>query len=100
MVQKVHHATSLDINQRSRALQNVVWSMSVQHSRAANLVTHAVQQVGLQGNLSNAAYDRKLINQLYAIRDAYVDRQGQPDLKKRYAAERRDAFKELEDEKP
>ncbi len=100
VVQKVQHATSLDINQRSRALQNVVWSMSVQHSRAANLVTDAMQQVGPQGNLSNAAYDRKLINQLYAVRNTYVDRQGQPDLKKRYAVERRDALRELEDERP
>ena len=100
VAQKVQHATGLDVNQRSRALQNVVWSMSVQHSRAANLLADAVQQVGPQGDLSNAAYDRKLINQLYAVRNAYVERHGQPDLKKRYAAEQRDALRELEGEKP
>jgi len=92
VAQKVQHATSLDINQRSRALQNVVWSISVQHGEAASLVTRAVQQVGPQGNLSNAAYDRKLINQLYAVRSAYVDGLGQPDLKTRYAAEQHDAL--------
>ncbi len=100
LVQKVQHATSLDINQRSRALQNVVWSMSVQHSGAASLVTDAVQQAGPQGNLSNAEYDRKLINQLYAGRNAYVDKRGRPDLKTRYAAEQHDALRELEGEKP
>ena len=60
----------------------------------------AVRQVGPQSDLSDAAYDRKLINQLYAVRNAYVDRHGQPDLKRRYAAEQRDALRELEGEKP
>lgn len=87
-MQKVQHATGLDINQRSRALQNVVWSMSVQHGEAARLVADAVQQAGPQGDLSNAAYDRKLINQLYALRDAYVDKLGQPNLKTRYVYRR------------
>ena len=100
VVQKVQHATSLDINQRSRALQNVVWSMSAQHGGAASLVTRAVQQAGPQGNLSNAAYDRKLINQLYAGRNTYADERGWPDLKTRYAAEQHDALRELEGEKP
>ena len=63
-------------------------------------MTRAVQQVGPQGNLSNAAYDRKLINQLYVVRNAYVDERGWPDLKTRYAAEQRDALRELEGEKP
>lgn len=72
--------------------------MSVQHGGAAGLVADAVRQAGPQGTLSNAAYDRKLINQLYALRNAYVDELGQPNLKTRYAAEQRDALKELEDE--
>ncbi len=100
VVQNVQHVTGLDINQRSRALQNVVWSTSVQHGRAASLIARAVQQVGPQGNLSNAAHDRKLIDQLYAVRNAYVDALGRPDLKTRYAAEQRDALRELEGEKP
>jgi hypothetical protein len=99
-MQKVQHATSLDINERSRALQNVVWSMSVQHGGAASLVTRAVQQAGPQGSLSNAAYDRKLINQLYAVRNAYVDARGWPGLRTCYAAGRHDAPRELEGEKP
>ena len=48
----------------------------------------------------NKAYDRKLINQLYAVRNVYVDERGWPNLKTRYAAEQRDAFRELEGEKP
>ena len=59
-----------------------------------------MQQAGPQGDLSNAAYDRKLINQLYALRNAYVDRLGQPGLKTRCAAERHDALRELEDGTP
>jgi len=74
--------------------------MSVQHGGAASLVTDAVQQAGPQGNLSNAEYDRKLIKQLYAVRNVYVDRQGQPGLKTRYAAEQHDALRELESENP
>ena len=100
MAQKVLHATGLDINQRSRALQNVIWSMSVQHGGAASVATDAVQQAGPQGNLSNAEYDRKLIIQLYAARNAYVDGLGQPGLKTRYAAEQQDARRALEGEKP
>lgn len=72
--------------------------MSVQHGEAATLVADAVQQAGPQGDLSNAAYDRKLINQLYVLRDAYVDKLGQPNLKTRYAAEQRDALQGLENE--
>ena len=78
VAQKVRHSTGLDINQRSRARQNVIWSMSVQHGGAASLVTDAVQQAGPQGNLSNAEYDCKLINQLYAVRNAYVDGRANP----------------------
>ncbi len=100
VAQDVQQATGLDINQRSRALQNVVWSMAVQHGGAASLVTDAVQQAGPQGNLSNAEYDRKLIIELYAGRNAYVDKLGQPGLKTRYAVEQLDAFRELEGEKP
>ena len=74
--------------------------MSVQHGRAASLVTRAVQQAGPQGNLSNDAHDRKLIDKLYAVRNAYVDALGRPDLKARYAAEQRDTLRGLEGEKP
>lgn len=54
-----------------------------------------MQQAGPWGNLSNAEYDCKLVLQLYAGRNVYVDKRGWPDLKIRYAAEQHDAFREL-----
>ena len=63
-------------------------------------MVEAVRQAGPQGNLSDADYDRKLINQLYDTRSAYVDRIGFPDLKTRYATERSNVLKELENQAP
>lgn len=91
----VQAATGLDISSRSPTVQNAVWSMSVQHGKAASLVDDAVRQAGPQGNQSNTEYDRKLVNALYDVRNDYVDAIGQPNLKARYAQERQEALQQL-----
>lgn len=95
VVDNVKADTGLDVSSRPLAVQNVVWSMSVQHGAARALVDRAVGQVGPQGSQSDSEYDRKLINTLYDVRDTYVDKIGNPGLKDRYVDERRDALNEL-----
>ena len=96
VVNHVADAAALDINTRSRAVQNVVWSMSVQHGKAARLVAAAVHDTGLPATGETVTYDRRLINALYDIREAYVDKIGQPVLKNRYRSERQEALQQLE----
>ena len=86
-VQTVLNNTGLDVNSRSKAVQDVVWSMAVQHGAAPSLVTQAVQEVGPQNGRSDLDYDRALINQPYAVRNAYVVKIGQPNLQNRYVSE-------------
>ncbi len=95
VVDHVKAATGLDISSRSQPVQNAVWSMSVQHGRAASLVDRAVRLAGPQGGQSDAEYDRKLVNALYDVRDNYVDALGQPNLKTRYAQERKEALQQI-----
>lgn len=97
VVNHVARAATLDINTRSRALQNVVWSMSVQHGRAARLVAAAVHDTGLPAPHETTAYDRRLINALYDVREAYVTAIGLPDLLTRYRSERPEALRQLGD---
>lgn len=105
----VAQQTGLDVSARSHAVQNVAWSMAVQHGRAPQLITDAVRQVGPQGTRSDRDYDRALVNQLYDTRQAYVT--GRPvtgthpvhmsahnmqSLTHRYASERQDALAALD----
>jgi hypothetical protein len=91
VVERVRQRTGVDIKSLSPAVQDVVWSMSVQHGGAAHLVTDAVG--GLRGRLDSTdpGYDRALIDSLYDRREAYVRRLGQPELVRRFEQERRDA---------
>lgn len=63
---KILSDDSLDVNTRSFALQNVVWSTAVQHGGATSIVHKAI------GNLSCATsdptYDKQLICAIYAER--------------------------------
>lgn len=108
VVNFVQQATTLDIGRRSRVVQNVIWSMSVQHGRAAQLAAAAVELVGPQGSRSDQAFDTALVNQLYDTRLAYVEGQHVGTLhpihmspqnigsfRRRYASERQDALREL-----
>ncbi len=96
VVDAVKASTGLDLTSRSRAVQDVVWSMSVQHGGAKGLVEEAVNALGSRPTGQDRNYDEALINKLYDVRSAYVvDVVHRPDLMSRYATERRDALAEL-----
>lgn len=46
VVRRVERATGLDINSRPLAVQQVVWSMAVQHGGAAKVITNGVNDLG------------------------------------------------------
>ena len=62
VVKAVLNNTGLDVGSRSKAVQDVVWSMAVQHGKAPVLVTEAVKNVGPRNGRSDLDYDRALIN--------------------------------------
>lgn len=95
VVRYVRNVTAVDLTQLSRTVQNVVWSMSVQHGRAPKLVAQAVQQVGAPPPGDQKEYERNLVNALYDIRCAYVEKNGQGKLKARYRSERQAALQQL-----
>lgn len=63
---KILAEDGLDVNTRSRALQDVVWSTAVQHGGATSMIHKAIANV--QGKPSDADYDKKLIRAIYAER--------------------------------
>lgn len=65
-VNAVKAATGFDIDARSLAVRDAVWSIAVQHGRAAQIVTTAVRAPGAVNS------DRALVNALYDARTAYV----------------------------
>jgi LysM repeat protein len=56
----------LDVNTRSRALQDVVWSTAVQHGGATSIIHKAYGNV--TGKPSDADFDKQLIRAIYAER--------------------------------
>lgn len=67
----IYHTTGLDVNQRSQALQEVLWSTAVQHGAAGarKIFAKAVRQLELRGReLSDAA----LIQRVYKVRAEYT----------------------------
>ena len=62
LVNKVKKA-GLDVTTRSKALQDVVWSTSVQHGGGTDVVNKALSKVGGAG-----ASDEALINAIYEVR--------------------------------
>lgn len=85
----------VDINQRSSALQNVIWSIGVQHGSggASNLWRNA----GIKSNMS----DREIITRLYNERmkvDKYFSRSSasiKASVKRRFQNELQDALRML-----
>jgi hypothetical protein len=93
VVAQVKRQTGLDVTSRSPAVQDVVWSMAVQHGAAPTLVAEAVN--GLKGVMppEDPGYDRALINKLYDVRTDYVAAHHYPVSPSRYPSERRDALR-------
>lgn len=63
---KVNTENAVDINTRSRAVQDVVWSTAVQHGGATPIVGRAI--AALSCNCSDPTYDKQLICAVYAER--------------------------------
>lgn len=63
---KILAEDALDVNTRSRALQDVVWSTAVQHGGASPIVHRAI--ASLTCALSDPTYDKQLICAIYAER--------------------------------
>ncbi|MFI5350984.1 MAG: hypothetical protein ACHQ2Z_15665, partial [Elusimicrobiota bacterium] len=61
---KIEAATGLDLSQHSLALQNVVWSVSVQNGGNTNLIVNALSGMDVS-NMSDA----DIINAIYAARE-------------------------------
>jgi YD repeat-containing protein len=95
VVSDVLAATGVNIDDLTGAVQDVVWSMSVQHGKAAKLVTTAILNLQGKVSLSDPGYNEALVNQLYDVREQYVKDLKQPNLITRYQSERQDALKML-----
>ena len=63
---KILSDDGLDVNTRSRALQNVVWSTAVQHGGATSMVHKALANVTCAK--TDAGFDEQLIRAIYAER--------------------------------
>ncbi|HYG30814.1 MAG TPA: PAAR domain-containing protein [Allosphingosinicella sp.] len=71
-VEAVRAQTGLDLDQRSAAVRNAAWSTAVQHGRASKLLAQAVSNADGAANRADAAYDAKLIEEIYAERTRYL----------------------------
>lgn len=95
VVARVRQETAIDLTRRSSALQEAIWSTSVQHARAADLVVHAIRT--LKQGRDDPVDDRALVESLYGLRADYVRRLGLPAstvaaLRERYENERKDVL--------
>lgn len=63
---KILAETSVDVNTRSRAVQDVVWSTAVQHGGATSIVNRAMAT--LSCTCEDPTYDKQLICAIYAER--------------------------------
>lgn len=101
---KIQNDDNVDINTRSRAVQDVIWSTAVQHGGATPIVHRAIAT--LSCNCSDPAYDKQLICAIYAERGrktpegslAYFSRSSpsvQAGVAKRFQNEQQDALNML-----
>jgi murein DD-endopeptidase MepM/ murein hydrolase activator NlpD len=63
---KIKTDNGVDINTRSRAVQDVIWSTAVQHGGATPIVSRAIAT--LSCNCEDPTYDKQLICAIYAER--------------------------------
>ena len=92
---KHHHGlkkTGLNIEDQSDAVRSAVFSMAVQHGRAATVVIDAIRHLGPGLTAAQPIDQRALVNSLYDARIRYVIHIKQPKLSHRYVAERGDAL--------
>jgi type VI secretion system secreted protein VgrG len=100
VVDAVNKATGVDLGKHAPAVQDAVWSSSVQHGSAAKIIAKAVKSVTVPPTHPN--YDRDLINAIYKERTSMVEnlhtmpKETRDSLVSRYQHERLDALKLLE----
>lgn len=66
LVTKILNENYVDVNTRSNALQNVVWSTAVQHGPGTPIVGRAINTLGCKPD--DSKYDEQLIRAIYAER--------------------------------
>lgn len=89
-VDKVRAGKAVDLDTRHDAVREAVWSVSVQHRRAADILMRAVDAARAGGGDDGAAFDRRLVDAIYDARGAYVLRiAASPRLTPREAAQLR-----------
>jgi len=104
---KILSDSGLDVNTRSRALQDVVWSTAVQHGPGTPIVSRACSS--LTCKTADANYDEQLIRAIYAERGkrkadgnlAYFSKSSpsvQQGVANRFKSELQDALKMLANE--
>jgi len=99
-VAKLKENFGIDVNQRSRAFQNVVWSMAVQHGNG----TQTIFKNALKNTKANGVDDAEVIVLLCAERSkvniyfASSTKTVQAAVKKRFQQEERDALRMLQRE--
>jgi len=98
---KVLADDSVDVNTRSFAVQNVIWSTAVQHGGATSIVHRAIATLACE--CSDPTYDKQLICAIYAERGrkkpdgnlAYFSKSSpsvQAGVAKRFVNEQQDAL--------
>lgn len=71
-VARVRDATGLDLNTRHDAVRDASWSSAVQHAKAAQLLTAAVERTDAAMGRDAPGYDRQLVQNIYAERTSYL----------------------------
>jgi len=92
VVRRVLKKTGLNLDEQSNAVKSAVFSMSVQHGRAAKVVIDAIHHLSSELKPSDPSFQKALVNALYDARTRYVVHIKQPKLAHRYIRERRDAL--------
>lgn len=71
-VDAVRRRTGLDLDARHAAVRDAAWSVAVQHGGAAGILSAGVAAADRSHDRADAAYDRALVEAIYAKRSAYV----------------------------
>lgn len=99
VILKVHKQAQVNLDTRTEAVRNAVWSMAVQHGGAAGVIETAIRQCQADGTIDN---DLALLTAMYAARVAYVDKNPKLSVKmlkslhERYASELAQALADAE----
>ena len=112
LVRKIEAEDGINIDGRSRALQNAVWSTALQHGPNTPVVHRALAKLRSDGSINpdEQEFDQKLVEAIYAERSkksadgnlvyfARNSRAVQAGVERRFEEELRNALKELESQR-